>query len=101
MVESTNYKESEIRKASKAGTWYTDKASVLNKQLDEYLGKAKTDATLADGKLLKAIVGPHAGLSYSGPTQAWAYINVDPTKYKRVFLMGPSHYFYLDNCMLS
>ena len=52
-------------------------------------------------KQIKAIIGPHAGLDFSGPTGAWAYINIDPSKYTRVILMGPSHYAYLDNCALS
>ena len=101
MVESTNYKASECRKASHAGDWYSSKASVLNSQLDGYLKKAKADTKLTEGKILTAIIGPHAGLEYSGPTSAWAYINIEPTKYKRVILLGPSHYLYLDTCALS
>lgn len=54
-----------------------------------------------DGKKLKGIIGPHAGLLYSGPTAGWAYINIDPSQYKRVFLLGPSHHAYLTNCALS
>jgi len=43
------------------------------------------------------LIGPHAGFRYSGPTAAWAYINIrNPEKYKRVFLMGPSHKVFLD-----
>ena len=61
----------------------------------------KADKNFTKDRLLKAIIGPHAGLEYSGPTGAWAYINIDPSKYKRVILLGPSHYLYLDNCALS
>jgi MEMO1 family protein len=50
---------------------------------------------------LRGIIGPHAGFYYSGPTTAWAYINIDPTKYRRVFLLGPSHHAYLSNCALT
>ena len=45
---------------------------------------------------MKALIGPHAGYRYSGPTAAWSYINIDPSKYTRVFLLGPSHKVFLD-----
>ena len=45
---------------------------------------------------MKAIIGPHAGYRYSGPTAAWAYKNIDPLLYERVFLLGPSHKVYMD-----
>jgi len=50
---------------------------------------------------LKGIIAPHAGFYYSGPTAAYAYINIDPSKYKRVFLLGPSHHAYLSGCGLT
>ncbi len=56
---------------------------------------------LPAGSKLKGIIGPHAGFFYSGPTAAWGYININPTNYKRVFLLGPSHHAYLDNCALT
>ena len=46
--------------------------------------------------MLKAIIGPHAGLRYSGPNAGWGYRNIDSTKYDRVILMGPSHKVSLD-----
>lgn len=90
--------QGDIRNASHAGSWYTENATELEEELDDYLSKA--EKTLPAGKL-KGIIGPHAGFSYSGPTAAWAYINIDPTEYKRVFLLGPAHKVYLDGCALS
>ena len=46
---------------------------------------------MPNGETLKAIIGPHAGLEYSGPTAAWAYKNIEPKNYDRVVLLGPSH----------
>jgi AmmeMemoRadiSam system protein B len=43
----------------------------------------------------------HAGYSYSGPAAAWAYRSWDVSKAKRIFLLGPSHHFYLSKCALS
>ena len=46
---------------------------------------------------MKAIIGPHAGFSYSGPNAAWAYINIiNPDQYDTIFVLGPSHKVYLD-----
>ena len=42
------------------------------------------------------MIGPHAGFAYSGKNAAWAYKNVDPNNYDRVFILGPSHKVYLD-----
>ena len=88
----------ESRSASHAGSWYTGDTTELNTELDDYLSKA--EKTLPEGKL-KGIIGPHAGFSYSGPTAAWAYININPDLYSRVFLLGPAHHTYLDGCALS
>jgi len=88
-----------IRLASHAGSWYTDSTSKLNTELEKYLDKA--EVKLPEGALLKAVIGPHAGFTYSGPTAAWAYKNIDPTKYKWVFLLGPAHHTYTDGCALS
>ena len=40
----------------------------------------------------KAIIAPHAGLSYSGPTAACAYGAIDPNRFKHVFIFF--WYFY-------
>jgi AmmeMemoRadiSam system protein B len=49
----------------------------------------------------RAIIAPHAGFSYSGPAAAFAYAYIQPASVKRVFLLGPSHKYYLDGCALS
>ena len=38
---------------------------------------------------LKALIGPHAGYSYSGPTAAHGYANIDPSQVTDI-LLGPS-----------
>jgi AmmeMemoRadiSam system protein B len=91
--------EYETREASHADSWYSADKDELDEELTEYLKKAKR--TLPEGAILKALIGPHAGFMFSGPTAAYAYKNVDPEKYDRVFLLGPSHHAYLDGCALS
>lgn len=33
--------------------------------------------------------------SYSGPTAAFAYMNLDAAHVRRIFILGPSHHVYL------
>ncbi|KAL2890847.1 Protein MEMO1 [Ceratocystis lukuohia] len=92
-----------IRPASHAGSWYEDDAQVLSDELDEWLDKVPDSA---DGENLplanaRAIIAPHAGYTYSGQAAAWAYKNLNLDKIKRVFVLGPSHTYYLPGCALS
>lgn len=43
----------------------------------------------------------HAGYRYSGPCAAWAYKSLDLRWAKRVFVLGPSHTYYLRGCALT
>lgn len=43
----------------------------------------------------------HAGYQYSGPCAAWAYKSLDLQRAKRVFVLGPSHTYYLRGCALT
>jgi len=47
------------------------------------------------------VIAPHAGYSYSGPTAAYAYRHIDPDRVKRVFILGPSHHYYLPGCAVT
>ncbi|KAJ2820025.1 hypothetical protein FBU31_005347 [Coemansia sp. 'formosensis'] len=100
-----------VRKASHAGSWYTDNSEQLDSELESWLEAVpETVDTLAtaaaepaslpmDG--VRAIIGPHAGLSYSGATAAYAYKSINTSGVKRVFILGPSHHVYLRRCALS
>ncbi|MCJ1237650.1 hypothetical protein MMC14_005637 [Varicellaria rhodocarpa] len=93
-----------IREASHAGSWYSDDGPTLSRQLDSWLGKVPdhiTDVGPIPQSGARVIIAPHAGYSYSGPAAAWAYKSLDLSKVQRVFLLGPSHHFYLSNCALS
>ncbi|KAF6037031.1 MEMO1 [Bugula neritina] len=88
------------RAASHAGSWYTSDGYTLNRQLDEWLKQAggMNSASVPEQR---AIVAPHAGYSYSGPTAAYAYRVIVPSNVKRVFILGPSHHYRLQGCALS
>ncbi|RTE69706.1 hypothetical protein BHE90_015908 [Fusarium euwallaceae] len=88
------------RPAKKAGTWYLKDADALRGELEGYLA-AVPDSI--DGAPLpipgaRVVIAPHAGYDYSGPCAAWAYKTLDLSRAKRVFVLGPSHTYYLEGC---
>jgi len=90
------------RRATHANSWYSGSRSRLDSQLKGWLAAVEpSDEFVPPIKRCKAIIGPHAGYDYSGPTAAWAYKSIDTTGIKRVFLLGPSHHVYLDGCALT
>jgi len=89
------------RSASHAGDWYSDNSTELDSQLSTWLSKVESTETPFPIEGCKAIIAPHAGYAYSGQAAAWAYKCIDTTGIKRVFILGPSHHFYLDGCALS
>ncbi|EDV93251.1 protein MEMO1 [Drosophila grimshawi] len=84
------------RRATHAGSWYTDSGSDLSRQLDRWLGAAD----LSHGPA-RAIIAPHAGYAYCGACGAFAYRQVSPVVVKRIFILGPSHHVRLRGCALS
>eukprot|EP00742_Colponemidia_sp_Colp-10_P004552 GILJ01004858.1.p1 GENE.GILJ01004858.1~~GILJ01004858.1.p1 ORF type:complete len:314 (+),score=40.14 GILJ01004858.1:71-943(+) len=85
-----------VRRAAHAGSWYSDDAGELSEQLVAWLDAAQKTEPNA-----RAIIAPHAGYRYSGPTAAWAYKHIDNSNIDRVFLLGPSHHAYLPGCALT
>ncbi|SCV73443.1 BQ2448_7369 [Microbotryum intermedium] len=87
--------------------------SKLDRQLNEWLQAVHDTSTSSSSegepdaptgfpvKGCKAIIAPHAGYAYSGPTAAWAYRCVDVQHIKRIFILGPSHHVALPGCALS
>ena len=107
-----------VRPAAKAGSWYLSDKKQLTTQIDGWLdaaskaNAAQDDAVLPSDSSLRALIGPHAGLSYSGRTAAYAYtalldeINrrasiAGAVPIRRIFLLGPSHRHYTAACELS
>mmetsp|Transcript_10726 Transcript_10726/g.17565 ORF Transcript_10726/g.17565 Transcript_10726/m.17565 type:complete len:302 (-) Transcript_10726:149-1054(-) len=87
------------RRPLHASSWYTDNRTALEAQLEGWLENVDSREDTAGG--CAGIIVPHAGYSYSGPTAAFGYGYVCPEKVKRVFILGPSHHVYLDNCALT
>ena len=77
------------REPAVAGQFYPDDPDKLRHTIWAFLREVK----FQPGPQPKALVAPHAGYMYSGPTAAAAYARLLPCrdKYKRVVLLGPCH----------
>ena len=88
-----------IRPAAQAGRFYESDPILLSQEIDSLLARhAKT----AVEDHLAALIVPHAGHYFSGNVAACAYMTINPEKaYKRIFLIGPSHYEWLHGASVN
>lgn len=78
-----------VRPSALAGTWYPGDPQALLHQVDGLLAQA--DSATPEGRV-RALVVPHAGYAYSGPTAAAAFARVRDQTYRRVLVLAPSHH---------
>lgn len=129
-----------LRRAHHAGSWYEESKvgldQVLTRNLADVVRSQSSDgsSTAANGKndttgssssnnsnvmgvgVVRGLVAPHAGYSYSGPTAAYAYQNLTASLMRSrqsnqggdvgivvdtILVLHPSHHVYLDGCALS
>jgi len=76
------------RPAAVAGSFYPDDPVVLTRSIDEMFFEVNGHTHNTSPK---ALIAPHAGYIYSGPTAACAYALLNAEKVKRVILLGPTH----------
>jgi AmmeMemoRadiSam system protein B len=83
-----------VRPSAIAGSWYPGSEAALRKTveglLDRVAGEVAGRAGAGSARVF-ALVSPHAGYAYSGPTAAHAFARVRGTPFKRVVLLGPLH----------
>ena len=90
--------ENARREPAVAGSFYPADADTLRAEVDGFLDAAQAEGT--DG--VQAVIVPHAGYVFSGATAAEAFARIDPaTRYKRVFLLGPSHRASFDGASVN
>ncbi|GMW02875.1 MAG: hypothetical protein AMXMBFR84_40110 [Candidatus Hydrogenedentota bacterium] len=77
-----------IRHAAVAGQFYPDDPAKLHKLVESYMADAHIAAA---PEQVDALVAPHAGYIYSGPTAGYAYARVRGKRPVRVILLGCSH----------
>lgn len=85
-----------VRRASHADSWYSADRTQLARELDQWLAPVQRLETGA-----RAVICPHAGYRYSGPTAAHSFRQIDPHKVKRIFILGPSHHVRLSGCAVT
>ncbi len=76
-----------------AGQWFPDGERALREEIAE---RCK-GITVVRKKNVCAAVVPHAGYRYSGSVAAGVFLRIDPSRYSRVVVMGPSHYVGMHN----
>ena len=81
-----------VRPSPLAGGWYEGKREKLHGQVHGALA----DVAPYVGSRPLALVCPHAGFAYSGPTAAHAYKTLEKERYDRIFILGPSHHVGLE-----
>lgn len=76
---------------------------MVRRLVEDAHGSASTlDPVVPDPPTPRALIGPHAGYPYSGPTAAAGYARLQALRgaIQRVVLLGPSHYVPLDRIAL-
>lgn len=81
-----------IRPPAVAGAFYPGQGQNLSSEVTALLATARATSS-ASAEVPKAIIVPHAGYIYSGPTAALAYARLWAARYtiRRVVLLGPVH----------
>ena len=88
-----------VRPATQAGRFYENDARLLSHEVDSLLARHAKDGTFDS---VAALIVPHAGYYFSGNVAASAYSKLHPEKkYKRIFLLGPSHHEWLDGASVN
>ena len=78
-----------VRHTSVAGTWYPDDPRRLVAEVERFVAEADVEPLPQQPR---ALVVPHAGLTYSGPVAAFAYKIARDLPYRALILVGPSHF---------
>ena len=91
-----------VRQPVFAGSFYPDDPARLNELLVALDTRArKTRVQLPAGRVLKAVVMPHAGYVYSGWTAAHAGHVLRGRRFAKVIVMAPDHRIGFRNAMIS
>ena len=89
-----------VRQPAVAGHFYPGLPAVLGRAVETLLDLARG---VADPRTPKALIVPHAGYVYSGPTAAKGYVLLEPARagIRRIVLIGPAHRYGFTGLALS
>jgi hypothetical protein len=85
-TSQTQASKQDVWKSTLAGTWYKADANALRADLAGYFQKAAVEPK----QDVMALILPHAGYEYSGPTAACG-VQALGRRYQRVIVIGPTH----------
>lgn len=86
--------EKQIFKTTLAGQWYPADANELKKEISGLFQKSD----VKPNNDIIALILPHAGYQYSGRTAALGIQSLG-RQYKRIVIIGPSHYAPIENVL--
>ncbi len=82
----------EVRKAHWSGSFYPDTRTELVDLIESMTQKVKKKSIeIPVEKELKAMIVPHAGYTFSGPTAAHMSLVLENESFEKVVVMGPDH----------
>src|SRR5512143_1072752 len=87
-----------IRHSPIAGTWYPGTARALRATLDEFASRVPSQPLAGASR---ALISPHAGYAFSGPTAAHSYQQSAGQSYDPVLGAGPSHFAWVGDFAVS
>lgn len=92
-----------VRNPAVADRFYVGRPDRLTANVQKYIEQARSALVGHDHPAgrLRAVVAPHAGYIYSGPTAGYSYALLDPKVIRRVLLLGPAHYVPVPGMALS
>jgi len=82
--------EPDVRESILAGAWYKNTKAELTEQVSGFLDKVPDSPK--DANRVTALIVPHAGYTWSGPTAAYAFKALKGASYNRVVVLAPSHH---------
>jgi len=91
-AKETKPAKTNVWKSTLAGTWYKADPDALRADLAGYFQKAAVEPK----EDVIALILPHAGYQYSGPTAACGVQSLGRS-YKRVIVIGPTHYLPMED----
>lgn len=99
MMNIFGKQEPVVRPATQAGRFYDGNPQSLSHEVDSFLTLHAKDGQYQN---VAALIVPHAGYYFSGNVAAAAYMSLPKDKrYKRIFLLGPSHHEWLDGASVN
>ena len=87
-----------VREPAVAGMFYPGSRAELASAVDKYLAEAQSPV-LEGLKKVRAVIAPHAGYIYSGPTAGYAFKALKqslPAGRTTLYLMAPAHRVWFD-----